>query len=86
MEENRMPTSEMATSSSPKGAKIDVSEELLRLLRAINEKLDSGAKLVREKSAAPDEVSAKEQEIPAKGRWRDNTLPSLDFASELSNS
>jgi hypothetical protein len=86
MEENRMLTGEMATSSTSEGAKIDVSEELLRLLRAINDKLDAGSKIVGEKPVLADEQSAEKIELTAGDFWYNNTLPSIDYASELSYS
>ncbi|PMD13266.1 hypothetical protein NA56DRAFT_637975 [Hyaloscypha hepaticicola] len=64
-------------------ATIDVSDELLRLLTAINEKLDSGRRLERRESVAANEVLAEQQNLTPNGRWGDNTLAGWFLNSDV---
>lgn len=86
MDDGQMTTNKKATSSQAEGPKIDATEELLRLLRAINEKLDAGAKLSEAKPVPAAEEKATEEEVKEEDCWYMNTLPSIEFASELSYS
>lgn len=93
MDDAQIQTSEKATSRLAEGPKIEATEELLRLLRAINDKLDAGAKLPEGSAKLSGgttvpaaEESATEEKINEKDCWYMNTLPSVDFASKLSYS
>jgi len=72
----------MASSNVPDAEKsVSVSEELLRLLRSINEKLDSGGRLNEVEAVVSGKVSGPPQTSEL-FRWYENTLPGIDFAGK----
>jgi hypothetical protein len=73
-----------ASKSTDGGGSVEVSEELLRLLRAINEKFDSGNMPMGREAMVASKATSRPRKELWEFRWYENTLPGQFWVGELS--